>query len=272
MRFKKIVISCIALCIMATLAVAMSGCDDLGAYENPEEYVNSFGNVLLISGTSEDKDDYESYSVEEYFYNKESRENFLSDQDGAYKGIEHSDYVYMAIPFKSSINIDTLALYLQSQNDVTLYINVFVTDEIPNAWKAYADNETNSGESTDETSSVEETETATVETTEIKYDDPNPETRVGEVTVHLKNGKWSSFLLDKFRVNEKTQKSIEINEGQYILIQFRNNSGVRVFDENKQALVDPQTGLELQKADITMTNLLIRALNIKNVEETQGGE
>jgi hypothetical protein len=47
---------------------------------------------------------------------------------------------------------------------------------------------------------------------------------------------------------------------------------VRVFDEEKRTFVDPQTGLELQKAEITMTNLLIRALDIKNVNKVQGGE
>ena len=98
------------------------------------------------------------------------------------------------------------------------------------------------------------------------------ETRIGEMTVHLKNGKWGSFVLDTFRVNGTTRKSIEIKDGQYILLQIRNNSGVRVFNEEKQSFVDPQTGLELQKAEITMTNLLIRALNINNESEAQGGE
>lgn len=264
MRFKKVFSTCIALCIMAALVVAMSGCDDLGAYEDTEEYYNAFGDIVLISGTTKDK---EEYSVEKYFYNKESRENFLKGEDGAYKGVEYSDYVYMAIPFESSIDIDTLALYIQSQNDVTVYINVFVTDKIPTEWKAIADNVINSEDSGEETE-----ESETTEETEKVYDDPDPETRVGEITVHLENGKWNSFLLDTFRVNGTTQKSMEIKEDQYILLQIRNNSGVRILDEEKQIFVDPQTGLELQKADITMTNLLIRALDIKKVTEVQGGE
>jgi hypothetical protein len=179
--------------------------------------------------------------------------------------------------------MDTLALYIQSQNDVTVYINVFISDKIPTNWKAIEDNVINSEETGEETN--EETNEETVETgeetneetsetekAEKVYDDPDPETRIGEVVVHLKDGKWSSFLLDDFRVNGTTQKSVEIKEDQYILLQIRNNSGVRVFDEEKQAFVDPQTGLELQKAEITMTNLLIRALDIKNVNEVQGGE
>jgi hypothetical protein len=72
-------------------------------------------------------------------------------------------------------------------------------------------------------------------------------------------------------VGETSQKSIEIKDGQYILLQIRNNSGVRVFDEVKGIFVDPQTMLEIKKAEITMTNLLIRALDIKNENEVQGG-
>ena len=258
MTFKKIVSTCISLLLVATLAVAMSGCEDLGAYENTEEYYSAFGDIALISGSSKVK---KEYSVEDYFYNEASREDFLMGDDGSYNGVEYSDYVYMAIPFESSINMDTFALYLQSQQDVTVYINVFVTDEIPDAWKAIEDNVINSGESGEETENEEKV-----------YDDPNYETRIGEITVHLGNGKWNSFVLDTFRVNGTTQKSIEIKEGQYILLQIRNNSGVRVFDEDKRAFVDPQTGLELPKAYITVTNLLIRALNIKNESEVQGGE
>ena len=110
------------------------------------------------------------------------------------------------------------------------------------------------------------------EQTEQVYDDPDPETRIGEISVHLKREKWGSILLDNFRVNGIMQKSVQIKNGQYILLQIRNNSGVRILDEEKQVFVDPQTGLELQKAEITVTNLLIRALNIKNATDVQGGE
>jgi hypothetical protein len=250
----------------------MIGCDDLGAYEDTDEYYNSFGEIALISGTSEDKADYVPYSVKESFYNEKSREDFIAEEDDTYKRVAYSDYVYMAIPFRSSINMDAIALYLQSQKEVTVYIDVFVTDYIPTNWKAISDDVSTgeeTGNSTDETSGEE-----TVEETEIVekvYDDPTLDKRVGEITVHLKSGKWGSFVLDDFRVGETTQKSIEINDGQYILLQIRNNSGVRIFDEANGKFVDPQTMLELQKAEITMTNLLIRALDIKNENEVQGG-
>ena len=262
---KKIVRACVVCCITAILGIAVCGCDDLGEYGNTEEYYDSFGDIVLIDGTSRED---EEYSVKDYFYNKESRENFLAGKDGAYKGVVHGDYVYMAIPFENSIDMDTIALYMQSKEAGTVYINVFVTNKIPSAWKAIADlsaqndqsgnpSDAGSGDGTNE---------------EKTYDDPDPETRIGEVAVHLEAGKWGSFALDVFTVNGKTQKSIQIEDGQYILLQIRNNSGVRVFDEEKQAYVDSQTGLELQQVEFTATNLLIRALKVQAGSETQGGE
>ena len=265
MTFKRIVKASVALCMAAIFVIAACGCEDLGAYENTEEYYSSFGDIVLIDGTTKNK---KEYSVEKYFYNKESREDFLRGEDGAYKGVEHSDYVYLAIPFESNIDMDTLALFIQSKNNVTVYISVFVSDKIPTNFKAIAELSTHSDSSGNSLGEQTGDET---QNTETVYDDPDPETRIGEVTVHLKNGKWNSFVLDTFNINGQTQKSIQIKDGQYILLQIRNNSGVRVFNEEKQTYVDQLTGLELPKAEITMTNLLIRALDVKNGGGAQGG-
>ena len=238
MTFKKIVSTCLALCLMATLAVAMSGCDDLGAFEDTNEYYSSFGNIILISGTTKEE---KPYSVEKYFYNKESREDFLKGEER----IAYSDYMYMAIPLKSDIDMDTLALYLQAKNDVTVYVHAYVINQ--SEWDTIRDTDDDS------------------ENSDKIYD--NPDTKIGEVSVHLENGKWNSFALDAFNTNVGMQKSIQIKSGQYVLLQFKNNC----MDENEQAHVGPDTDLALPKAEITMTNLLIRALDLKKGNETQGG-
>ena len=247
MTFKRIVMACVAICIMATFMVALCGCDDLGAYSNTEEYYDSFGMVTLVGG---DAGKGKGYSVEEYFYNEESRENFLTDENGKYHGITHSEYVYVAIPLNRDLKMDSLAMYLQATEDVTLYISVYVTDKIPSNWKTIGEN--NALEYISENGSKEA----------VAYDDPNPETRIGEITTYLKGGKWKSFTLDSFKVNNNYEKSIQLNTKQhkYILLQIRNNSGVREIDDKTGLLVDPQTGLVLDTASITMTNLLIRAI------------
>ena len=258
MTFKKIVSICLLFCIVATLAVAMSGCDDLGAFENTTEYYASFGDVVLINATTKEE---KEYSVDKYFYSEDSRDNFLTGYDGIYKGVPHSEYVYMAIPLRSNIDVDTIALYLHSKTDVTVYASVYVTDKIPKSWRQLSD-----GDSSDESEGSAEGETSGKE-----YDDPDLKTRIGDVTVNLNEEKWNFFMLDHFVINGEAKKSIQINEDQYILLQFRNNSGVRVFNEEKQCYVDPVTALEIPKAEFTMTNLLIRALEVKEGNETQGG-
>ena len=323
MRFKQIFRSCTAIFIAAILAIAACGCEDLGDYSSVEEYYSSFGDVVLISGTYKEE---QRYSVEKYFYNEDSRENFLEGEDGIYKGVAHMDYVYVAIPFNSEVELDTLSMFLQSRSDVKVYINVYLTRKIPSNLKGLEDIgkeyeteivyvatgadeaptetvnetgtanetetvnetgtvvETESGaktetaqetESSEETGSIAETETVYETTTEIhkiEYDDPDPATRIGEITVDLKSGKWTSFTLDVFNLDGSNANSVQINQGQYILLQIRNNSGVRVYDEEKKLYVDPQTGLVLERAEVTMTNLLVRALNVDDHREKQGGE
>ena len=245
MRFKKIVSAFLALCLVATLAVAMSGCDDLGAYENPSEYYGSFGEIVLINGANKKE---KGYSVEKYFYNEESREDFLKGEER----VAYGEYTFMAIPFNKDIDMDTFALYLQSQSDVTVFINAYVISQ--DEWDIIRDGDSDSGESDGDS-----------EDNKTVYE--NTDAKIGEVTVQLKNGKWNSFSLDFFTTKEGAKKSIQINSGHYVLLQFKNNC----VDENGQAYVDTDTALELPKAQITMTNLLIRALDVKEGNETQGG-
>ena len=269
MKFNSIVRTLLAVCTAAVLATAACGCDDLGAYDDTEEYYATFGDIVLLDGTP---GECAEYSVEDYFYNRESREDFLEGDDGAYSGVEHSDYVYMAIPFEGNVNMDTLALYMQSPSDGAVFINVYLVDQIPSNWRLPEDPGVAPAAEGDASAEESGDEFETEGEGEPEYDDPDPETRIGETTVYLKNQEWNSFVVDVFRVNGSTQRSIEITEGQYILLQFRNNSGIRVLDEATGRYVDPQTGLELQKAEITMTNLLIRALDVELANQTQGGE
>ena len=256
---KSIFKAFLAICITATLWVALCGCDDLGVYEDTEEYWNSFGEVSLVSGTSKKID---GYSVEEYFYNESSREDFLVGEDGKYKGADHSDYSYMVVPFESSINMDSFALYLQSQTDVTLYVDLYVVSYAD--WEVAMDILEAQGKS--------DGSSDTGADGGVEGDNPISITKIGAVSLVMKKDKWSSFVLDFFDVNKTSQKSIQINDGQCILLQFKNNSDVRVFDEEKQIYLDPQTGYELKSANITMTNLLIRALTLDNSNKAQGGE
>ena len=64
---KRIVKVLVVICITAILGVAVCGCDDLGSFSDVEEYYASFGDIVLLSGTTKER---KEYSVKDYFYNK----------------------------------------------------------------------------------------------------------------------------------------------------------------------------------------------------------
>jgi hypothetical protein len=272
---KSAVKAFFALCMTAILAIAVCGCDDLGEYEDTDAYYSSFGDIILVSAESGDDED---FSVKEYFYNEESREDFLKGEDGAYGGVPHGDYVYMAIPFENNIDMDSLALFMQSENDVAVYIYFYLVSG--DDWDAILDGEygsdkTDDGNGSGTTEGSDSSDTTggegESEPQNPVYDAPYADTRIGETVVHLKAGQWGSFVLDSFKVGGDIQKSIQINSDQYIVLQIRNNCGIVDLDEKTQKLIDPKVGIALDKAEITMTNLLIRALNVVSADETQGG-
>ena len=180
--------------------------------------------------------------MEEFFYSKASRETFLME-DGVYKGVAHGEYVYMAIPLERTIDMDTLALYMQATNDVAVYIDVYITAVIPPV--------------------LDEEGAPFV---------PDSTAGVGEIVVHLAANKWNSFSLDNFTVNGVPQKSTQVEKGQYILLHFKNNSGIAPSDEKSEGDSDSEADISLPSAEITMTNLLIRALDVEGASDAQGGE
>ena len=238
--YKKLIKSILTLTLAVVLTLALVGCDDLGEYESVDEYYSSYGDIVMISASSGDK---ENYSVEDYFYNEQSRKNFLKGDDGSYSGVPFDDYVYVAIPFKRDVNMDSLAIYVQAEADCTAYINVYLTDKIPSSFRG----PDNKGEfsATDD------------------FDDPDPKTRIAHSSVRLTSGVWNSFLIDSFISADGTASGgIQVKNGAYALIQIRNNSGIRIFDQEKQAYVDSETAEELSGVRLTMTNLLIRAIEL----------
>lgn len=271
MTSKKGLRSLVAACTVAGLMLATCGCEDLGAYEDVNEYYSSFGNVTLIKGDKSDSD----YSISDYFYNEGSREDFLEDKDGAYSGVPISDYVYMAIPVETGMQMDTLALYMYSDLTQTIQMSMFIVDKLPENPKCLDDIvlDENGDPVLDENGNLvgkteQETDDEGNPIEEVVFDDPDPATRIADFGIRLNGGKWDSFLVDKFSVGGKSNSSVWVDEGQYILIQFRNNSGIRIYDGDTQSIIDEIIGVPLERAEFTMTNLLVRALELK--AETQG--
>ena len=207
-NFSKRLIHIITLTIL--LSLSLCGCFELGDYEEGE-YFEYFPSVKLIDKEENGK----NYSVEDYFYTEEGVNDFVSD-------IPYKQYLYLCIQVDKNLLLNELNLSFCSNEECSFEISAFISNDIPNDIRGY-----------DEPLYDDENNL-------IKYDDPtNPLTTK---IIHLNANKWvSSYILNYGR-----NDYIAINEGQYIILRFENNS-----------FVGKEKGLSL--ATFTTTNLLIRA-------------
>ncbi len=235
---KKLIFLCVAVFISATCV----GCFDLGDFSDETEYYDSFGDVGLVyqdPDVPEKSIEEDEYSIQDYFYNKNTGENFSygdpkDDEPDEGKDIPQLPYVYMSIPVERDLKIESLALYFNTTKTCTFDVVLYLVDDLPdfsNIWllgePEYQQKEDGDGEMVDE---------------KIEYSDPDDSKIVARASVQAKEGEWVSILVDEWN----SGKRLEVKESQYLLLRFVNNCGISA---EKDSLVSFRT-----------TNLLIRAI------------
>ena len=194
------------------LILCLCGCYNLGDFEDEQDYFDTFKEVKLISLEKT----IEVYSTEDYFYTEEGINDYECD-------IPAKKYIYAAIKVEKDILLDDLSLSFYSESTGNLFISVFVVDVIPSNIRGFDDikNEDEDGNT-------------------IDYDDPV--SAIGTCVVPLEAGEWrTTMIVDYYKNNY-----LSINEGQYLLIRFENNSWI-----------GNQKGYS--KMEFMLTNLLICA-------------
>jgi hypothetical protein len=194
------------------LILCLTGCFNLGDFEEQEKYYETFKEVKLITLDKTIK----SYSTEDYFYTEEGINDYECD-------IPKEKYIYAAIKVEKDILLDDLSLSFYSESTGNLFISVFVVDVIPSNIRGFDDikNEDEDGNT-------------------IDYDDPV--SAIETCVVPLDAGEWrTTMIVDYYKNNY-----LSINEGQYLLIRFENNSWI-----------GNQKGYS--KMEFMLTNLLICA-------------
>lgn len=213
MLLKKI--SKICLVFMFMSVVLLTGCADLGDFEDIDDYYNSFGEVTL-SVTNSNK---HTFDVQE-FYNEESQEDFSTD-------VQFEEYVYFSVKVLKPMEMDTFSMYFLGNSEVLLQMSIFVVDELPASFREYDD------PAEDE------------EGNPIEYDDVDEANKIKDVNLLLKTDQWNSFSVETF--GEEDDSKINVNDGQFIVIRFNNNSFI-----GKE--------LSLDKVSFKMTNMMVRCL------------
>ena len=122
MYFKNLVVLLFAT-IFAIFS--LTGCYNLGEFEDEESYYNAFSDFVLINDKGETITE---YSMRD-FYNKDAVENFVSP----IKRDNCDTFVYMYFKANEDVNIGDFAIYFNSTSSNELGISIFVLneDELP---------------------------------------------------------------------------------------------------------------------------------------------
>jgi hypothetical protein len=256
MRIKIFLKKLVSIGVAAILAVTLAGCFDLGSFNDETEYYAAFGDVKLVyqNPNAIEKDiKNEEYSVKDYFYNKNTGNNFTygdpkdEDPDDG-KDIPQLSYVYMAIPVETDLNIDSVALYLNAQQTCSLEIVFYVVDDLPNGGnftniRLLGEPEYQQKLDEDGNPMTDGNGLPIYGEEKIEYSDPDDSLIVAKTTLQLKDGKWDPLIVE----NWDKGNTLEIKEGQFLLLRFINNSGANTTGNLSVAF--------------RVTNLLIRALS-----------
>ena len=294
MRIKSFLKKLVAIGVAVIFTVTLVGCYDLGDFSDESAYYEAFGEIGLVYGFRENgkkKVTVEDYDVEDYFYNKNTVEDFSygddseDDEEGALKDIPQLAYTYMVIPILRDMNLDSLVLYFNATQTCSLEIDFYLVDALPDGgefenvklWgdpeKPEKPEESESSEASEdeslETSEDESLETSEDESSEASEDE-SLETSEDESSETSEDSSTSEENIgysdpdESLRIAQATQS---VKEGEWVslLVDKWNGKNVAEIKEGQYLLLHfvnnsgAYTG-ETPSVAFRVTNLLIRAL------------
>ena len=229
MRTKLFQKKLVSIGVAAVLAATAVGCFDLGEFSDEEAYYDAFGDVQLVyqNPSAAEKDvESEDYSIKDYFYNKNTGEDFTygdpkDEEPDEGKDIPQLPYVYMVIPVEQDMKVESLALYFNALETCALDISFYVVDELPDGGdftnvRIFGEPEYRQIFDDDGNPLYENNEPLYEK---IEYSDPDDSLLVGKTNIHLKEGDWVACVME----NWSSGDVVEIKESQYLLLRFVNN-------------------------------------------------
>ncbi len=196
----------VALCTVVCCTLA--GCaPDLGNIENSEDFYKKFPTVDFVGSDlavvdKKSEDFYNDAAVNDF-----NRKDFESP-------VESDAYKYMAVFAGENVSVEEFAIYVRSDEDVTLGVCVYVKNGLPEIiatggesdFEKYTDSET--GE----------------EKTKLKeFDEPQKSDAAATKTVSLKKGEWTVLYIRSFDVPDNNKNAAELIKDECLLFQFVNN-------------------------------------------------
>jgi hypothetical protein len=197
-----------------------------GSYE---EYYNSFGDVEGVYDDNRNAAKI-SYDFDKSIFN-DSIVNYLKWEKEEYK-VQYKEYCYIIIPFKETMKIESLALYVAKNPSVEKNMNLEFSafyfrdeSELPQNIKLLTSDDTRIVEKDDGNGGTIEVEE------EIEYDDPQKENRTC-YSNKVVNNSFEGFMLERFSQKNDGKDSyvsdncLNVKKGSFLYIRCENNSGL----------------------------------------------
>lgn len=241
------------------MILMISSCTaDLGKFSDSEDGIEEFyDSVGDIKGKYDATDHMENieYGLKESITNDAIlASDPLNWEDGA-KEVEYRQYVYIVIPFKRDLKIESVSLFVKLNPEETGYetknleFSAFYykdSSSLPadDDLKLVSDPDTKKVTKKDEQGHDIEVEE------EIEYADPKKENRIASAQMTV-TGSFDGFVLENFRQMDNTDSYVSdscllAEDGGYLYIRIENNSAIN--------------RLNMDLVSITFINLLIRAI------------
>lgn len=212
------------LLLSVLLCPLFAGCFDLGDYGDAEDgdysaYYDAFGDVVAIYGTGK-----HTYGVEASLFNTATVNDMTWDTENGGVEVLPEDYIYLALPFRETMSVESLTLYLRAEGDpegnVTGEIRAFLLDsdaQIPEKIRKRGDPLFEEIEDVEAPGGKRQQE--------IDYDDPDVLSAVASKTKAMPAGVWTDFTLSGWKTTGGMSAEIRVNAGNVLLLRIENNTG-----------------------------------------------
>ncbi len=193
-------------------SMSLTACGmDLGTFSESDDlsvYYDAFGD---LEGLYDGGD--ESYDFEDSLFNEYTLEKFEWEDSG--DAVESQEYLYLIIPFKEDLTIETLAFFIYTDVNVAIELNFFY----------YAPDASRPSKIRYLTSPTEEYNDDTEQYEPIEYDDPDVSTSICTIKGNIVKEEWNSFACEGFNQPDYDDGCLHAQDDGYLYIRMENNSG-----------------------------------------------
>ena len=238
----KKLLGCLFIAPSLVLIAGLTSCNpNLGKYDSEDGLNDFLDDIDDLSGLYEstDPDDpskvefkSDKYDLEDSITNEHIMQ-YLSCEDSS-KQVPFKQFVYIVIPFKSDLKIDSLSLYIKANSKT----------EVKLSFSAFYFKDSSSCPDKDKLRKMNDADVGI-------YSDPPKENSVASASLSVGNY-YDSFVLSGFHqtvdIGESyvTENCLCVKKNSYLYLRVENNSAL-----NKTTM---------QPVDISFINLLVRAL------------